>query len=162
MNRLSNYLSVVCLGFAFSQNVNAQQESIAAPAQHPGPEYLTSPATTVLKRPFSEAVRVGNVLYLSGFTGRIPGTNTVVPGGIQAETKQVMANIKGALDRYGSDFDHVVKCTVMLLDINEWAAMNEVYRNYFPPERMPARSAFATNGLAFGARVEIECLATMR
>ncbi len=162
MNRLSNYLSVVCLGFAFSQSVNAQQESIAAPARQSGPEYLTSPATTVLKRPFSEAVRVGNVLYLSGFTGRIPGTNTVVPGGIQAETKQVLANIKGALDRYGSDFDHVVKCTVMLLDINEWAAMNEVYRTYFPPERMPARSAFATNGLAFGARVEIECLATMR
>ena len=162
MNRLSNYLGVVCLGFAFSQSVNAQQESIAAPARQSGPEYLTSPATTVLKRPFSEAVRVGNVLYLSGFTGRIPGTNTVVPGGIQAETKQVMANIKGALDRYGSDFDHVVKCTVMLLDINEWAAMNEVYRTYFPPERMPARSAFATNGLAFGARVEIECLATMR
>jgi 2-iminobutanoate/2-iminopropanoate deaminase len=116
----------------------------------------------VLKRPFSEAVRVGNLLYLPGFTGRIPGTNTVVPGGIQAETRQAMQNIAGALDRYGSDFSHVVKCTVMLLDIQEWAAMNEVYRTYFARDRMPARSAFATNGLAFGARVEIECLATMR
>jgi len=162
MNRLSSCLSVLCLGFAFSQSVDAQQESSSAQAAQPGPEYLTSPATTVLKRPFSEAVRVGNILYLSGFTGRIPGTNTVVPGGIQAETTQVMENIKGALDRYGSDFDHVVKCTVMLLDIKEWAPMNEVYRTYFPQDRMPARSAFATNGLAFGARVEIECLATMR
>jgi enamine deaminase RidA (YjgF/YER057c/UK114 family) len=77
------------------------------------------------------------MLYLSGFTGRIPGTNTVVPGGIQAETKQVMENIKGALDRYGSDYDRVVKCTVMLLDMKEWAAMNEVYRTYFPKDRMP-------------------------
>jgi 2-iminobutanoate/2-iminopropanoate deaminase len=162
MTRLSFYLSVLCLGFAFSQSVTAQQESNAGQAQQPGPEYLTSPATTILKRPFSEAVRVGNMLYLSGFTGRIPGTNTVVPGGIQAETKQVMENIKGALDRYGSDFDHVVKCTVMLLDIKEWAAMNEVYRTYFPQDRMPARSAFATYGLAFGAKVEIECLATMK
>jgi 2-iminobutanoate/2-iminopropanoate deaminase len=85
-----------------------------------------------------------------------------VPGGIQAETKQVMENIKGALDRYGSDYGNVVKCTVMLLDMKEWAAMNEVYRTYFPGDRMPARSAFATNGLAFGARVEIECFATMK
>ena len=156
MTRLSSFLSVLFLAVALSQGVNAQQESNARP------EYLTSPATTVLKRPFSEAVRVGNVLYLSGFTGRIPGTNTVVPGGIQAETKQAMDNIKGALDRYGSDFEHVVKCTVMLLDIQEWPAMNEVYRSYFPEDRMPARSAFATNGLVFGARVEVECLATMK
>jgi 2-iminobutanoate/2-iminopropanoate deaminase len=99
---------------------------------------------------------------LSGFTGRIPGTNTLVAGGIQAETRQVMENIRGALERYGSDFGHVVKCTVMLLDMKEWAAMNEVYRSYFPQDRMPARSAFAANGLAFGARVEIECPATMK
>lgn len=156
MTRPLNYASVFLVCFAVSLSANAQPESNA------GPEYLTSPATTVLKRPFSEAVRVGNILYLSGFTGRIPGTNTVVPGGIQAETKQAMDNIKGALDRYGSDFEHVVKCTVMLLDIKEWAAMNEVYRSYFPEDRMPARSAFATNGLVFGARVEVECLATMK
>lgn len=152
-------VSLFCVAVACAQNAAAQPGSKSEQAQ---PEYLTTPATTVLKRPFSEAVRVGDLLFLSGFTGRIPGTNNVVPGGIQAETKQVMENIKGALDRYGSDFGHVVKCTVMLLDIDEWAAMNEVYRTYFPADRMPARSAFATNGLAFKARVEIECLATIR
>ena len=161
MTRIPYRLLSICLALALSQSVHAQRESNAQD-ERAQPEYLTSPATTVLHRPFSEAVRVGNMLYLSGFTGRIPGTNNVVPGGIQAETKQVMENIKGALDRYGSDFEHVVKCTVMLLDIGEWAAMNEVYRTYFPADRMPARSAFATNGLAFKARVEIECLATMR
>src|SRR4029077_9471710 len=98
MTRLSSCLSLLCLGLALSQNASAEQSE---------PEYLTSPATTVLNRPFSEAARVGNMLYLSGFTGRIPGTNTVVPGGIQAETKQVMENIKGALDRYGSDYERV-------------------------------------------------------
>lgn len=160
MIRISFCAFFLWLGFAFSNGVDAQQD--ANQAGRVEPEYLTSPATTILNRPFSEAVRVGQTLYLSGFTGRIPGTNTVVPGGIQAETRQVMENIRGALERYGSDFGHVVKCTVMLVDMKEWAAMNEVYRTYFPQDRMPARSAFATNGLAFGARVEIECLATMK
>ena len=143
-----------CLGVCLSHAGFAGQEGQV--------EYLTSPATTKLNRPFSEAVRVGNMLYLSGFTGRIPGTNTVVAGGVQAETRQVMENIRSTLERNGSDFQHVIKCTVMLLDIGEWAAMNEVYRTYFPEDRMPSRSAFATNGLAFGARVEIECMATLK
>jgi 2-iminobutanoate/2-iminopropanoate deaminase len=142
--------------------VNGQLDTNPGQAGPVEPEYLTSPATTILNRPFSEAVRVGDALFLSGFTGRIPGTNTVVPGGIQAETRQDMENIRGALERYGSDYGHVVKCTVMLLDMKEWAAINEVYRTYFPQDRMPARSAFAANGLAFGARVVIECLATMK
>lgn len=141
-----------CLVFGLSRAVSAADQV----------EYLTSPATTKLNRPFSEAVRVGDMLYLSGFTGRIPGTNTVVGGGVQAETRQVMENIRSTLERNGSDFQHVIKCTVMLLDIAEWAAMNEVYRTYFPVDRMPSRSAFATNGLAFGARVEIECMATLK
>ena len=162
MMRMSCCMVILCFGFVFSKGVCAQQDTSAGPAGRVEPEYLTSPATTVLNRPFSEAVRVGNTLYLSGFTGRTPGTNTIVPGGIHAETRQVMENIRGALDRYGSDFGHVVKCTVMLVDMKEWPAMNEVYRTYFPQDRMPARSAFAANGLAFGARVEIECLATIK
>jgi 2-iminobutanoate/2-iminopropanoate deaminase len=162
MIRISSCVVVLCLGFAFSEGAGAQQDTSPGQAGRVEPEYLTSPATTILNRPFSEAVRVGHTLYLSGFTGRIPGTNTVVPGGIHAETRQVMENIRGALERYGSDYGHVVKCTVMLVDMKEWAAMNEVYRTYFPQDHMPARSAFATNGLAFGARVEIECLATMK
>jgi len=162
MIRISSCVAVLSLGFAFCNEVSAQQDTTPGQTGRVEPDYLTSPATTKLNRPFSEAVRVGPTLYLSGFTGRIPGTNTVVPGGIQAETRQVMENIGGALERYGSDFGHVVKCTVMLLDMKEWAAMNEVYRTYFPQDRMPARSAFGANGLAFGARVEIECLATMK
>jgi len=108
--------------------------------------------------PFSEAVRVDNMLYLSGVIGNVPGTKDLVKGGIAAETRQTMETIKHRLEKNGSDMDHVVKCLVMLADMTEWEAMNEVYRTFFS-KRFPARSAMGANGLALGARVEIECMA---
>ena len=114
-------------------------------------------------RPFSPAVRVGNVLYLAGQVGTPPdASGGVVPGGIAAETKQTMNNIKDVLEKTGSDMDHVVKCTVFMADMKEWDAMNAVYRTYFRDGKFPARSAFGTTGLALNARVEIECIATVK
>ncbi|HKO43412.1 MAG TPA: RidA family protein [Pyrinomonadaceae bacterium] len=110
---------------------------------------------------FSEVVRVDNMLYLSGQLG-VNASGSLVSGGIKAETKQVMDNIRGVLEKNGSGMEHVVKCTVMLLDIAERPAMSEVYVGYFPKDRMPARSTFGTTGLALGARVEIECMATVK
>lgn len=107
--------------------------------------------------PFSEVVRVGNMLYLSGQVG-IDESLELVSGGIAQETRQAMDNIKALLERSGSSLDHLVKVTVMLADIGDWAEMNEVYVEYFR-KRLPARSAFGVNGLALGARVEIECIA---
>jgi reactive intermediate/imine deaminase len=107
--------------------------------------------------PFSEAVRVGNMLYLSGQLGT-DSTGRLVPGGIRAETRQALSNIAAALERHGFALDQVVKCTVMLADIGEWAAMNDVYVAFFRSHR-PARSAFGTSGLAMGARLELECMA---
>jgi reactive intermediate/imine deaminase len=124
-------------------------------------EFLTSEDTTSLNVPFSEAVRVGNTLYLSGNIGNIPGKKQLVEGGIKAETKQAMENIKRVLERNGSSFDRVFKCSVMLADIKEWQAMNEVYTTYFSENRFPARSAFGASGLALGARTEITCMATV-
>ena len=121
-------------------------------------EYLTSEGMKGL--PFSEAVRVGGMLYLSGQLGR-DSSGKMVPGGIAAETRQTMENIKATLERYGSSLDHVVKITVMLADMTEWEAMNIVYVTYFP-EHLPARSALGANGLALGARVEIECIAVLK
>ena len=112
-----------------------------------------------LRLPFSEAVRVGSMLYLSGAMG-INDAGTLVPGGIEAETRQALANIRSVLERHGSSMDRVVKCTVMLADMQEWAAMNRVYVEHFP-ENLPARSAFGASGLALGGRVEIECIATI-
>jgi 2-iminobutanoate/2-iminopropanoate deaminase len=121
----------------------------------PAAEFFPMPGGRSL--PFSEAVRVGDMLYLSGQLGT-DSTGQLVPGGIGPETRQTLTNISTALTRHGSSLDRVVKCTVMLADISEWAAMNEVYVTFFRSHR-PARSAFGTSGLALGARLELECMA---
>ena len=112
--------------------------------------------------PFSEAVRVGDLLFLSGQLGNLPGTRDLAPGGIGPETRQTMKNIDATLARHGLGFGDVVKCLVMLADMSEWQAMNDEYVTFFPAGELPARSALGANGLALGARVEIECVAAMR
>ena len=126
----------------------------------PEVEYLATPEQQALGLPFSEAVRVGPMLYLSGQIGTLPGSMTLVEGGIQAETRQTMENIRAVLQRYGSSLERVVKCTVMIADMSEWPALNEIYVEFFPGPK-PARSALGANGLALGARVEVECWATV-
>ena len=121
-------------------------------------EYLPFPTKTTL--PFSAAVRVGNVLYVSGQMGTIEGKLELVKGGIEAETRQTLANMKAILERHGSSLDRVVKCTVMMADMSEWPAMNAIYVEHFPLH-LPARSAFGASALALGGRVEIECIATV-
>lgn len=102
---------------------------------------------------------MGDMLYLSGQLGT-DSAGKLVPGGIGPETRQALSNIAGALTRHGSSLDRVVKCTVMLADVAEWGAMNEVYVTFFRSHR-PARSAFGTSGLALSARLELECLAVL-
>jgi reactive intermediate/imine deaminase len=114
-------------------------------------------------RPFSPAVRVGNLIYLAGQIGTDPAAGgTVVAGGIAAETKQVMENIKRVAEAVGSSIDRLAKCTVFMADMKEWDAMNEVYRTFFTAPNFPARSALGVNGLALNARVEIECIAVAK
>ena len=119
--------------------------------------------------PFSDAVRVGDVLYLSGQIGI--GADGKLPDGIEAQTKRtidfaaegglpyVVENIGAVLKRAGLDYGDVFHCTAMLADMTDWPAFNAVYVTYFPDAKMPARSAFGTNGLALGALVELECQA---
>jgi reactive intermediate/imine deaminase len=123
-------------------------------------QFLQSPGSETFNLPFSEGVRVDDMIYLSGQVGNIPGTLELVKGGIGPETRQTMENIKATLERHGSSMDKVVKCLCMLADMSEWPAMNEEYVKYFPGPK-PARSAFGSNGLALGARLEIECWATI-
>lgn len=108
--------------------------------------------------PFSMAVRVGNMLYLSGQIGNKPGTRELADTGITGQTRQALENIKTVLASAGSSLDRAVKCTVFLADIKDYAAMNVVYAMFFPKDP-PARSTVAGSGLALGARVEIECMA---
>ena len=109
--------------------------------------------------PFSSAVQVGNVLYLSGQIGVLPGTRQLVDTGVTKQTQQTLDNIKAVLTHAGSSLDRVFKCTVFLANIADYDAMNSVYKTYFPKDP-PARSTVAGSGLALGAKVEIECLAT--
>jgi reactive intermediate/imine deaminase len=122
-------------------------------------EFFTSPETEKLGLPFSDAVRVGSLLYASAI-GNVPGTLSVVPGGIEAETKQTLENLRRVLERNGSSLDRVVKCTVMLTDMSEWSGMNAAYATFFA-KPYPARTSFGVSGLSIGARVEIECIATV-
>ena len=122
-------------------------------------QFINSPAAKAAKLPFSQAVRVGDVLYLSGALGNVPGKMELVPGGMEAEARQTMENIGAVLKENGLTFDDVFKCLVMLADMSKWGDLNKVYLTYFKPDRLPARSAFAANGLALGAQVEVECMA---
>src|SRR5688572_30490896 len=78
------------------------------------PVYQTLPERAALNLPYSDAVRIGELLFLSGTVGSVPGTRHVIPGGVAAETRQALENIKANLEAHGSSLDHVVKCTVML------------------------------------------------
>jgi 2-iminobutanoate/2-iminopropanoate deaminase len=135
--------------------------AISGPAQAGDPDVEYYPVSEDMQLPFSDAVRVGNMLYLSGKIGNIPGTRDLAEGGIAGETRQALENIKASLEKHGSSMDEVVKCTVFLADIAEWGAMNEVYLTYFP-KHPPARSALGASGLALNSRVEIECFAALR
>jgi 2-iminobutanoate/2-iminopropanoate deaminase len=146
MHTIARSLVIACLlGACAHPKHSAPRAEWIAP---PGPDH----------HPFSEVVRVGRMLYLAGQLGT-DSTGHLASGGIQPETRQALENIKRVLAANGSSLDEVVKCTAMLADIKEWAAMNEVYVTYFP-HHLPARSAFATNGLVLGGRIELECMAT--
>jgi len=131
------------------------------PAQAQNLQYHNTDLARSIHSPYSEAVQVGNTLYLSGQVGNIPGSLTLVEGGVGPQTEQVLKNIKAILERNGSDMPHVAKCTVFLADINDWSAVNTIYRSYFHAP-YPARSAIATSGLPLGAAVEIECIGVRR
>jgi 2-iminobutanoate/2-iminopropanoate deaminase len=123
------------------------------------PEFLTPYGPVRADRPFSPAVRVGNWLFLAGQIGT-DSAGRLVPGGLQAEARQTLNNIKDILEKSGSSLDRVVKCTVFMADMAEWPALNVIYATYFR-RHFPARSALGANGLALNARVEIECIAVV-
>jgi len=122
------------------------------------PEFYPSPDPALKALPFSEAVRAGDLLFVSGEIGSQPGKMGLVPGGITAEARQAIENVRGILQRHGASLGDVVACTVFLADMKEWPAFNNVYKEYFKPP-FPARSATGATGLALGARVELQCTA---
>jgi len=110
--------------------------------------------------PYNPGVIAGNLLYTAGCVGIDYEVNKLVPGGIEPETKQAMANLGAILKAGGSDFDKLVKVTVLLADIADWPKVNEIYKTYFRDSiYYPSRTAYQAGALPMGARIEIEAVA---
>jgi len=146
-------LSVFVAGLLLSSVVAAKEPEKV--------EFLNSGKVYPAGVPLSEAVRVGDTLYLSGQIGIQPGTLKLVPGGLKEEAAQTLNNIQTTLEAHGFTMRDVIKCTVMLADITQWGDFNEVYKARFSAP-YPARSALGASGLALGAQVEVECVAHKR
>ncbi|MDE7377603.1 MAG: RidA family protein [Paraprevotella sp.] len=108
--------------------------------------------------PYSQAIEVNGFVFASGQLPIDPTTGEFAPGGIREQTRQALANASGIMKEAGIDLSHVVKTTVYLADMADFAAMNEVYATFFS-EPFPARSAVAVKALPKGALVEVECIA---
>lgn len=143
----SLFLLLTLLGLIFSSH--AQDESAIIFHKSPDPQRQ--------KAPFSETVQAGNLFFLAGQIGMDRSVGKLAEGGIQGETAQAIKNIEGVLKRHGLTLDNVVKCTVILNDIKDFRAFNEVYVKYFT--KKPARTTYAASGLAANAKIEIDVIA---
>ncbi|KAL3172723.1 hypothetical protein MRX96_012768 [Rhipicephalus microplus] len=121
-------------------------------------EVVTSPHVKKSASPFSQAIRVGDTMYVSGQIGADPNTSKLVPGGIAAETRQALTNLTKVLEAGRMSLKCVAKCTVYLGDMNDFPEMNKVYSEFFT-EKQPARAAFQVAKLPLNAAVEIEAIA---
>lgn len=119
---------------------------------------VTAPAAPPAVGPYSHAVVANGMIYTAGQVGLIPGTKQLAEGGVEAQTAQVLENLRAVLQASGSDLDKVVKTTVFLTNMDDFAAMNAVYARYFWRNE-PARSTVQVAKLPLGALVEIEAIA---
>jgi 2-iminobutanoate/2-iminopropanoate deaminase len=120
---------------------------------------LSGPGIVAGSLPFSPVVEANGFVFLAGQVGDVPGTPGPVPGGIEAETRAMLDNVGRLLKAVGLDYRDVVKATVYLRDMGEFAAMNAIYREYFPSEP-PTRATVGVTRLASEFRIEIEVIAT--
>lgn len=152
---------IVLLQSCLSLNVANKKVASNSQSSQNEIQYVNSDETKEKGYPFSDATVVNGIIYLSGAIGTLPD-GSVVSGGIVAETRQIMMNIKNRLEKMGGSMDDIFKCTCMLADIKDWPLMSQEYKKFFNPDKLPARSAFAGSGLALGAKLEIECMAIKR
>lgn len=162
----TSFLSALCISFLFF-SCDTQFTKPAVPETEdidtkttPEVIYHASHEPKKATAPFSDAVQVGDMYFLSGQIGMDQSTRTLVEGGIEAETKQTLENIKAVLAQHGMDMSDVVKSLVILDDIEDFAAFNDIYKTYLPQK--PARTTFAAEALAVGAKIEIEVIAVKR
>ena len=154
--KLLNILSLTLVLLISSCDTNTTSKEIITP-EKPDLIFHSSKLERKKNAPFSDAVEVGNTLYLAGQVGINPETGKLPEGGIGPEAKQTLENIKAVLEAHGSDLEHVVKCTVILSTTDDFADFNKIFREYFPKNK-PARTTFAA-GLLVGAKIEIDVIA---
>jgi 2-iminobutanoate/2-iminopropanoate deaminase len=148
-------LLAVALLLASSGSALAQQRAAKAADR----QAVNPPGISPLVPVYSVAIRAGDQVFVSGMTGIKPGTQDIVEGGVAVQTRQTLENIRAALQAAGAAMEDVSECTVFLLDMGEYAAMNKVYAEFFPVAP-PARATVAVTALPRpAARVEIKCSA---
>ncbi|MDX9928561.1 MAG: Rid family detoxifying hydrolase [Bacteroidales bacterium] len=152
MNRILLMLMAVTLMMASCQQPG-EETSVTG-----GERRVITLDDTAQKRPYSPAVEINNTLYVSGQIGMVPGTGKLAEGGLAAETRQVLENLKRVIEASGYSMTDVVACTVLLTDISFFNEMNQIYMEYFPVDP-PARKAFAVKDLPGGALIEIDAIA---
>jgi 2-iminobutanoate/2-iminopropanoate deaminase len=123
------------------------------------PIAIPTPALPPSNPTFSQAVRLGDLIFVSGQLGMDPATGALVPGGQVAEYRQALSNLKYVLEAAGSSLDRVAKTTVYMTDVRELAELNRVYAEHFP--HAPAKTGVEVKGLAMGGRIEIEAIASV-
>ncbi len=129
----------------------------AAPLAQAG-ERIAYPSPVVDGLPYSGAVRAGDMVYVGGVLGTVPGKSELVPGGIQAEARQAFAHVKTILEQAGTTLDQTVKCMVLVTSVDDFAPMNEVFREVFP-QSPPTRSTLVVPAIPLGAAIEVDCQA---
>jgi 2-iminobutanoate/2-iminopropanoate deaminase len=158
LNTLRFTLTVLAISCGFV-SVHGQTP---ATAQKPIERRIVQlPGTSPSRAPISPAIVVGDLVFTSGQIGIDPKTGQMVPGGLEAEAEQVLKNLTAVLEAAGSSIGHVVKATVFLADMNDYAAMNDIYRRHFKQD-FPARSAVQVAKLPANARIEIEAVAILK
>ncbi len=146
-----SYALTLSVSFGKEQSMSGSTETPVKPVHADGAIFYMHPHP---RSPFSEAVQVGPVLYLSAMIGL--DNNGQLVEGFDGQVRQIMHNSQAILERYSLSLDNVFKATVMLTDMDKWGAFNRIYKPFFQPTRLPVRTAFGVSGLAYGAEVEIE------
>ena len=150
MYRVSHFL----IFFVCSLLMFSACEQPAAEQTSPERRVIATDAAPPAVGPYSQAIQVGNMLFLAGQIGLDPETRTIVEGGVEAETRQAMSNLNAVLEAAGFTMANVVQAQVFLADLNDYAVMNEIYGSYFA-EGYPGRAAVQAARLPLDARVEI-------
>ncbi|GFH09347.1 uncharacterized protein HaLaN_04465 [Haematococcus lacustris] len=123
-----------------------------------GKEVLSTANAPAALGPYSQGIKAGNMLYVSGQVGLVPGTKEFASPDVEGQTEQALKNIGAILEAGGASYSHVVKTTILLADMADFAKVNAVYAKYFT-EQPPARATYAVKDLPIAARVEIEAIA---